>query len=264
MNLGEARSLVRLYINEPRAAHWTDAQLNTLIQLSNVEVYHQIVAQSPDMFTHFGQFLIPAGTWQFDFADSQIFGSTSGIKNGPALQVLGVSVSNKKFVLQTGENGFGYPNCDFQVLQPATRMNDLLTHSRNADGYTAGVNNQYPTTYKTYGGRRIALNPVAQQSFYLWLWFVPNVVTPTGDTDQLLLAGFVTSPSAAWYLEGNEKQFDELVPLLAAIKAKASVGDQDDGLAALYRARLDSMKNVIGLSLQRQTPQTIMGNQVGR
>lgn len=261
MNLGEARALVRLYINEPRAAHWTDAQLNTLIQLSNVEVYHQIVAQSPDVFTAFNQFQVQAGAWQVTL-DSQAFLFSGILLQGPTLQVLGVAVSNKRLTQQSG--GFGAPGCDFKPLQPVTRINDLLTHTYNADGYTAGVNNQYPNGYKVVNGRDMIFGPVPQQSFWLWLWFVPNVITPTSDSSQMLLAGFVTGGSS-WSVPAQmSSQFDELVPLLAAIKAKASVGDQDDGLAALYRARLDSMKNVIGLSLQRQTPQTIMGNQVGR
>lgn len=260
MNLGEARALVRLYINEPRAAHWTDAQLNTLIQLSNVEVYHQIVAQSPDVFTAFNQFQVQAGTWSIDFSD-QLYLFLNNTKMGPALQVLGVSVSNKQLTQQSG--GFGAPGCDFKPLQPVTRINDLLTHTYNADGYTAGVNNQYPNGYKLVGQRSIAFGPVPQQSFWLWMWFVPMPFPLANDSSSLLVGGS-DEGTDDWFILPAGGQFDELVPLLAAIKAKASVGDQDDGLAALYRARLDSMKNVIGLSLQRQTPQTIMGNQVGR
>jgi len=263
MNLGEARSLVRLYINEPRAAHWTDAQLNTLIQLSNTEIYHQLVAQTPDLFTAFNQFLVPAGTWTMNFSAQAMFYSNALVQ-GPALLVLGVSTSNKQASL-SGANCFGAPGCDFKPITPVTRMNDLLTHSVNADGYTAGVNNATPNSYRVINGTTIVFNPVPQQSFYLWMWFVPNVIVPTEDNSHLLLAGYSQGGGTNWnvpyVLSGT---FDELVPLLAAIKAKISVGDQDDGLPALYRAKLDSMKNTLGLSLQRQTPQSIMGVQVGR
>jgi len=262
MNLGEARSLVRLYINEPRAAHWTDAQLNTLIQLSNTEIYHQLVAQTPDLFTAFNQFLVPAGTWTLDFsAQAQLYSNT--VSQGPALMVLGVATSNKR--LAANDGGFGAPGCDFKPIAPVTRMNDLLTHSVNADGYTAGVNNATPNTYRVINGTAICFNPVPQQAFYLWMWFVPNVVVPTVDNFPLLRAGYAPGGAVQWQLPtALSETFDELVPLLAAIKAKISVGDQDDGLPALYRAKLDSMKNTLGLSLQRQTPQSIMGVQVGR
>lgn len=262
MNLGEARSLVRLYINEPRAAHWTDAQLNTLIQLSNTEIYHQLVAQTPDLFTAFNQFLVPAGTWTIDFSAQAQFYSNTNVQ-GPALLVLGVSTSNKRLAVNDG--GFGAPGCDFKPVTPVTRMNDLLTHSVNADGYTAGVNNATPNTYRVINGTTMLFNPVPQQSFYLWMWFVPNVIVPTADNFPLLRAGYAPGGILQWAIAPDlSSTFDELVPLLAAIKAKISVGDQDDGLPALYRAKLDSMKNTLGLSLQRQTPQSIMGVQVGR
>jgi len=262
MNLGEARSLVRLYINEPRAAHWTDAQLNTLIQLSNTEIYHQLVAQTPDLFTAFNQFLVPAGKWTIDFSIQERFYNNTRFQ-GPALLVLGVSTSNKRLAVNDG--GFGAPGCDFKPVTPVTRMNDLLTHSVNADGYTAGVNNATPNVYRVVNGTMMFFNPVPQQSFYLWMWFVPNVIVPTLDASQLLLAGYAPGGTLQWAIPTDlSSTFDELVPLLAAIKAKISVGDQDDGLPALYRAKLDSMKNTLGLSLQRQTPQSIMGVQVGR
>ena len=262
MNLGEARSLVRLYINEPRAAHWTDAQLNTLIQLSNTEIYHQLVAQTPDLFTAFNQFSVPAGTWTIDFSDQALLYFVTN-KQGPALTVLGVATSTQR--LQANSGGFGAPGCDFKPITPVTRMNDLLTHSINADGYTAGVNNRTPNTYRVINGTTMMFNPVPQQQFYLWMWFVPNVIVPTADISPLLRAGYAPGGTLQWQLStALSETFDELVPLLAAIKAKISVGDQDDGLPALYRAKLDSMKNTLGLSLQRQTPQSIMGVQVGR
>ena len=262
MNLGEARSIVRLYINEPRAAHWTDAQLNTLIQLSNTEIYHQLVAQTPDLFTAFNQFSVPAGTWTIDFSDQALLYFVTN-KQGPALTVLGVATSTQR--LQANSGGFGAPGCDFKPITPVTRMNDLLTHSVNADGYTAGVNNRTPNTCRVINGTTMMFNPVPQQQFYLWMWFVPNVIVPTADISSLLCAGYAPGGTLHWQLSTVlSETFDELVPLLAAIKAKISVGDQDDGLPALYRAKLDSMKNTLGLSLQRQTPQSIMGVQVGR
>lgn len=265
MNLGEARALVRLYINEPKAAHWTDAQLNQLISLANLDVFHQIVAQTPDVYTAFNQFLVPTNTQTLDFGD-QRYVYLNNTKQSACTQVLCVAASKERFVLATQANAFGAPGTNTVPLMPMTKVVDLLTHSPNPDGYSAGVNNGYPTSYKIINNRVILFAPVPQQAFYLWMWFVPMLAengTLTSDAAPLLQAGG-TEGANKWYLPYTPTPYDELVPLLAAIRAKVSVGDADDGLSALYRSRVDSMKNVLGSSLQRQTPQSIMGVQPGR
>jgi hypothetical protein len=261
MTLGEARALVRLYINEPKAAHWTDAQLDTLIKLSNIDVFHQLIAQSPDSFVAFSQIEIPAQTGAIDFASAPLNYSAS-LKNGFFTRILGIATANAKYVASTNANFSGAPGTATSPIPPVTRITDLYSIGNVQDNASLGINNSRPLTWKATNNTLLYLYPHPQQVTWLWVWYIPGLRQPTTDNSNLLAAGDATG--SGWTVANNIAMFDELVPLLAAVKAKASVGDQDDGLAGIYRSRVDTMKQVLASSLQNMTPQTIMGNNIGR
>lgn len=62
MNLGEIRNLVRIYLNEPTATFWTDATLNTLINVSLRKVHNRIKSTSRYHFTTRATFPTISGT----------------------------------------------------------------------------------------------------------------------------------------------------------------------------------------------------------
>jgi hypothetical protein len=261
MNLGEARELVRLYINEPKAAHWSDAQLDTLIKLSNIDVFHQLIAQSPDSFVAFSQVEIPANSGFIDFS-TMSFNYSATLKNGYFTRILGVATANAKYTASTNTNFAGAPNTATAPIPPVTRITDLYGIGNVQDNTSLGINNSRPLTWKALNNTQLLLYPHPAQVTWLWVWFIPNLRALSSDNSALLACGDATA--GGWSVVNNVAAFDELVPLLAAVKAKASVGDQDDGLAGIYRSRVDTMKQVLASSLQNMTPQTIMGHNVGR
>jgi hypothetical protein len=260
MTLGEARALVRLYINEPKAAHWTDAQLDTLIKLSNIDVFHQLVAQSPDSFVAITQVEIPANSGFINLADLPYLYSST-FKNGFFTRILGVATANAKYTSAT--TFAGSPGTATSPIPPVTRITDLYAFGAGQDSVSLGVNNSRPLTWKAVNNSQLFLYPHPPQTTWLWVWFIPTLRQPILDGDSLLVVGGPAT-GTFWFVNNNVAMFDELVPLLAAVKAKASVGDQDDGLAGIYRSRVDTMKQVLASSLQNMTPQTIMGNNIGR
>lgn len=259
MNLGEARALVRLYINEPKAAAWTDAQLNGLIQNANLSVFQTLVAQTPDIFTAVNQFSVASGTRIVDFsAEAQLY--LPILKMGPAVQVLGVAASKQKAV-STPQLA---PGLDCKILTPATRVLDLIVDSPQYMQTTSTLAlPEYPTYYKIINNRQILLSPETQQQFYLWIWFVPSLVQPTADNNVLLAAGS-SEGTTTWTIAADNDTYDELVPLLAAIKAKTTVGGDASQLVALYKDRLDTIKDLLRMSLERQTPTRIVGTKTAR
>ena len=260
MNLGEARALVRLYINEPKAATWTDAQLNGLIRDANLSVFQTLVAQTPDIFTAVNQFSVAAGTRIIDFS-SELYLYIANTKMGPAVQVLGVAVSRQRMSNVTAQIS---PGLDCKILTPATRVLDLLVDSPQYMQTTSTLAlPEYPSYYKIINNRQILLSPETQQQFYMWMWFVPSLVQPTVDNQPLLGAGS-TEGSTSWTINADNDTYDELVPLLASIKAKTTVGGDASQLVALYKDRLDTIKDLLRMSLERQTPTRIVGTKTAR
>lgn len=62
MNLGQIRTLVRVYLNEPTAAFWSDAVLNTLINVAVPKVHNRIKSASRYHFTTRATFPTISGT----------------------------------------------------------------------------------------------------------------------------------------------------------------------------------------------------------
>lgn len=62
MNLQEIRNLVRVYLNEPIASFWSDATLNTLINVAVPKVHNRIKSTSRYHFTTRATFPTVAGT----------------------------------------------------------------------------------------------------------------------------------------------------------------------------------------------------------
>ncbi len=62
MNLQEIRNLVRVYLNEPIANFWSDATLNTLINVAVPKVHNRIKSTSRYHFTTRATFSTVANT----------------------------------------------------------------------------------------------------------------------------------------------------------------------------------------------------------
>lgn len=67
MNRGEIRTLVRLYLNEPNAAFWSDATLNTYIDIAVKKVHDRIKAVSRYHFTTRATFQTTIGAEYYQF-----------------------------------------------------------------------------------------------------------------------------------------------------------------------------------------------------
>lgn len=67
MNRSELRTALRSFLNEETAGFWTDAQLNTYINLSNDRVNSIISATREDYFTISATFSTVAGTKSYSF-----------------------------------------------------------------------------------------------------------------------------------------------------------------------------------------------------
>lgn len=66
MNRSEIRSLTRIWLDEASAGFWTDAELNTLINLSNQRVNSIIAALHEDYFTASSTFSTVSGTLSYN------------------------------------------------------------------------------------------------------------------------------------------------------------------------------------------------------
>lgn len=66
MNRSEIRSLVRIWLDEASAGFWSDAELNTLINLSNQRVNSIISALHEDYFTASSTFSTISGTKSYN------------------------------------------------------------------------------------------------------------------------------------------------------------------------------------------------------
>ena len=114
MNLGEARSLVRMYINEPKAQTWSDAQLNGIIQEANREIYNRLVSICPQWFAGVRTFVWSAKTSKITLP---LKADVSGNALGNIVRVLGA------FVMQSAGD-ISQANPPYPMV-PKTRISDL-------------------------------------------------------------------------------------------------------------------------------------------
>lgn len=247
MNLGEARALVRKYVNEPVAQTWTDADLNSLIQEANRAVYLEVCNTSPGWFSSVFGITYPANQPFLYLWGALPSGSVVAL--GEVVRILGI------FRIKTlGAYG---PNNRPVPLKTFTRISDLLGLDAQLNSqivqYGSNIESQQ-FGYVTLGSN-LFLWPVPQEALSLAVFATPNVATPIADADNLL---------CPWQLSIGPQLtiHHELIPMLAAIKAKSWVGAEDNGLSTIYANRLKAMKDAIALQQQIQDPAQVRG--VGR
>ena len=248
MNLGEARSLVRMYINEPKAQTWSDAQLNGIIQEANREIYNRLVSICPQWFAGPRSFTWPAKSYKINLPTKLDY---VGNAVGNIVRVLGV------FVMQA-LGDIGQANPPYPMV-PKTRIADLYEVKFNNYTVVPSIATSYPSnlssaiTYMyTLLGPDMYVWPVPETDLYLDLFCIPTVSTPAADADNLLVPGISTNPTQL-------TDHHELVPLLAAIKAKTAIGDPDNNLSRIFDSRMESSKQSLAIDQQIQNPVQVRG-----
>jgi len=247
MNLGQARALVRKYINEPVASTWEDSDLNSLIQEANRTVYLEICNTSPGWFSNVFGVTFPAGV-----PDVYLWGLVpegSAVALGETVRILGIY--RRQATGPFGPNNLPVP------LKQHLRISDLLHPEADVAVYGNGYPGAANSTVHGYVtmGSQLFVWPVPQQPLYLAIFATPDVATPTADNDGLLCPWQITVGSQL-------RMHHELVPMLAAIKAKSWVGAPDNGLSTIYDNRLKAMRQALAIQQSLQDPAQVRG--VGR
>jgi len=248
VNLGEARSLVRMYINEPIAKTWSDAQLNGIIQEANREVYNRLTSICPQWFASAKQFTWSTNTSKVNLPTKL---DSTGTAIGNIVRVLGV------FVIQN-LGDLNQANPPYPMI-PKTRISDLYEVKFNNYTVVPSIATSYPSNLSssiTYSycllGPDMYVWPVPAQDIYIDMFVIPTVATPTLDADNLLVPGIIGAPTQLL-------DHHELVPLLAAVKAKTAVGDPDNNLSRVYDSRMEASKQVLAIDQQIQNPVQVRG-----
>jgi hypothetical protein len=245
VNLGEARALVRSYINEPLAATWTDARLNSIIQEANREIWHKFSTACSNWLAGAAVFQYPANTVRLALpAIVPLGGGVIGITQ----KVLGLfTLAN---FAQPGSSNVPVP------MRAFPKIADLYLAGSSAQGvtYSGAVSYDYPGQWYNYTlmGTDLYVWPIPAQVINILIFGIPTVATPTFDTDNLFVGRVITDPTRL-------TDHHELVALLAAVKAKAMVGDPDNGLTDIFKHRLQSSLQVLALDQQMQDPQQVRG-----
>lgn len=249
MNLGEARSIVRMYINEPKAQTWSDTQLNGIIQEANREIYNRLVSICPQWFAGPRTFVWPAKSYKINLPTK--LDATGTVNIGNIVRVLGV------FVMQsTGD--VSQANPPYPMI-PKTRIADLYEVKFNNYTVVPSIATSYPSnlsssiTYMyTLLGPDMYVWPVPESDLYIDIFYIPTVATPVADADNLLVPGLITNATQL-------TDHHELVPLLAAIKTKTAIGDPDNNLSRIFDSRMDSSKQSLAIDQQIQNPVQVRG-----
>lgn len=235
-----------MYINEPKAQTWTDAQLNSIIVEANREIYNRVVSLCPQWFAGATTYSWPANTSKLNLQTKL---DTGGTAIGSIVRVLGQFV-----VKRTGELGSDNIPVPLRPFQDVASLYNA-TMTQAAGSSTASLNTAYSVT-PTYGycvlGPTMYIWPVPSTATLIAIFGIPTVATPVADADKLLVPGAIA----------NDPQLldhHELVPLLAAIKAKTAVGDPDGGLSGIYRARLEATERTLAISQSIQNPAQVRG-----
>lgn len=245
MNLGQARALVRKYINEPVEATWTDADLNSLIQESNRAIYLEICNTAPGWFSNAFGFTYPANSP--DLYLWNVIPEGSVVALGETVRVLGLF--RRQSAGPIGPNNLPVP------MKPYLRISDMLHPEADVAQYSNGFQGIGVVHGYVLLGSQLFVWPVPQQPLYLAMFATPNVATPTADNDGLLCPWQITVGSQL-------TMHHELIPMLAAIKAKSWTGAPDNGLSTIYANRLKAMKDALALQQSLQDPAQVRG--VGR
>jgi hypothetical protein len=230
MNLGEARTRVRFFINEPTAAQWTNTELNDLIKAANREVYADIVARTIDYFHKTVRVKYPAGSVSIDLA-------AATREDG------GATVGNWSRIIAVFRLGSNDSPSSSNLPQVVPVAEDMLTlydtglTGPNEDPWTniVSVDNNYKIC-----ANELFLYPFSDEDQYLWIHMVPRITDLVDDTSNLL--------------DGYLTQHHDIIPMLAAIDILMNVGEDSSDLKSRFSRRFQTMIDTIGLQQQSQAP----------
>jgi hypothetical protein len=232
MNLGEARTRVRFFINEPTAAQWTDADIDGLIIAANREVYADIVARTIDYFHKTVRVKYTPGAVFLDLAAATDLDAGGTVGNWSRIIAV--------FTLQSDDD----PSTS-NVPQVVPVAEDLLSLY---DSGRVGPNEDPWNNVITSGGsykvcaNNLFLYPFNSEDQYLWIHLVPRV------TD------VVVGVDAGNLLDGYLTQHHDIIPMLAAIDILVNVGEDSTDLKSRFSRRFQTMIDTIGLQQQSQSP----------
>lgn len=230
MNLGTARESVRFYVNEPVAAHFSDARLNALIVDANYELAALAMTKCQDTFVRVVRVNVPAGSQKLSNLNTvNDIDTTTPV--GRWATILGVVLLADGAVASDPSDYLDIP------LEPVHYITNLWKP----------IEQQARYAYK-FLRRDMWLWPIPKQDLQLRIVIVPIVATPVVDADLLLSIDNVAVELPEWA---------ELVPMLAALKAKAGVPDELAALSALYKLKLQTFTDSMGLTQQRQQPSRV-------
>lgn len=230
MNLGEARTRVRFFINEPTAAQWTDADLDGLIVAANREVYADIVARTIDYFHKTVRVKYTPGLVSLDLAAATDLDAGGAVGNWSRI------IAIFKLQSDADPSSTNVP----QVVPVAEDMLSLYDSGRV--GPSEDPWNNIITSGGTYKvcANKLFVYPFSATDEYLWIHFVPRVTDPSVD-GSTLLDGYLT-------------QHHDIIPMLAAIDILMNVGEDSTDLKSRFSRRFQTMVDTIGLQQQSQSP----------
>lgn len=226
MLLSEARTRTRFYLNEATAAQWADARLNELLVSANYEVFCFLVSRAHDLFIRDVRCTYTADALNITLDTTSE--ATAGTI-GRWLKVLDI------FQLETNA-AMSRTNPPYQMEQVSSLYN-LYRSVRDTRNFGQTSSPGLGSFRFCLVGRKLYLEPVPEAAVFLWLHLVPLVFAPTSDLHHMLSVD-----------AGVTAEFDEhveLIPMLAAIKAKIQVDDTTNVLQLLYAAKKRGTEDVV-------------------
>lgn len=236
MNLGEARTLVRFYINEPAAAQWTDANLNSLIVSANNEIYSLIVTRATDLFLR---------TVRFTYAANATSLTLDTATDAITSTAIGRWLKWLTLIQVESNADFSATNAPYR-LDVSHKLWDLYERPVDVRFQNASANAGLGEFRWCLQGRKLHIYPIPPADIYLIAHIIPAVFAPTSDAHQLLS---LDSGST-----GELTEHHELIPMLAALKARINVDDDTQSLRQLYQEKRKILDELLGAMQQLAEP----------
>ena len=236
MNRGEARTRCRVYLNERSAAQWSDTELDDLLLEAEREVYEEIVAKAPQLFTKVARFTWSGDTFSIDLS-AQLDSTAAALGDYWHVRAL-FTLEKNAAPGRTNQPIPFYPAQNMVDLWIDTHAANQVISSRNALG----------EQWLEDGGT-MYIHPVPQNDRYLWIHLLPRLNVTSTDAMVLLSIDSGTSSPIV--------EMHELIPILAAVKALASVRDAPQSLGLIYKRRLDAALKMLGPTSNRMEPRRV-------
>lgn len=153
MNLGELRNLVRSHLNEPEPVFWTDAELNTHINVGVRKAHALIKSMSRYHFTTRVTFQTVAGTEYYNLPNN---------------------AKDIRLVTTVTSDGMELPLNHMYMPNPFPWAPALTLESN--------TNGEPPTSYMIVG-KTIRLVPIPTSAYTIRLYYEARLVNLTADSD---------------------------------------------------------------------------------